>query len=286
MNTFADLMNLLLCFFILLFALSTVSEEKFERISVSIANSIGVLNGGNSAISKGQLISAGVSQLNYLDNYFTSMGRSEEGNNNTNDNNTNSESNSDQPSDTNNSDPNSPNTTGNTDVALDQARQTLQQEMEKTTSKMYDQISDLSEQYSLGDYVELSMDPQYQFVQLSMKGSVLFESGSAEIIEDSKPILIKIGDVLKKFDGYHIEITGHTDNVPINTSVYRDNNWLSSARALNAAEFLIKNCDIDPTKLKYSGRGEYEPISSNTTEEGRVKNRRIEIKIFNEYSGG
>ena len=69
------------------------------------------------------------------------------------------------------------------------------------------------------------------------------------------------------------------------SSAYRDNNWLSSARALNAAEYLIDNSGLDPTNLKYSGRGEYEPIASNSTEEGRAKNRRIEIKIYNAYSG-
>jgi chemotaxis protein MotB len=66
---------------------------------------------------------------------------------------------------------------------------------------------------------------------------------------------------------------------------FKDNNWLSSARALNAAEFLIENNNLDPRNLKYSGRGEYEPIADNTTSEGRAKNRRIEIRIFNEYSG-
>jgi chemotaxis protein MotB len=149
---------------------------------------------------------------------------------------------------------------------------------------MYDQVSDLTDQYNLGDYVELSIDPESQFVQLTLKGSILYDSGKAEIKEEAKPILLKIGEVLQKFKGYTVEIEGHTDNVPMNSSTYKDNNWLSSARALNAAEFLIENQKLDPTKIKYSGRGEYEPITSNATPEGRAKNRRIEIKIYNEYS--
>lgn len=157
--------------------------------------------------------------------------------------------------------------------------------MVSVTSGMYDQVSNLSDQYNLGDYLELSIDPNNQFVQMTMKGSVLFDSGSAEIKDGAKPILTKIGELLSKFGGYSIEIVGHTDNVPMNSSTYRDNNWLSSARALNAAEYLIDVCGIDPETLKYSGRGEYEPVSSNSTPEGRARNRRIEIKIYNQYSG-
>jgi chemotaxis protein MotB len=143
----------------------------------------------------------------------------------------------------------------------------------------------LTQQYNIGDYVELSIDPEFQFVQLTLKGSILYDSGKADLKAEAKPILSKIGDILKKFEGYTVEITGHTDNVPMNSSTYKDNNWLSSARALNAADYLIENSGLDPAFVKYSGRGEYDPISSNATPEGRAKNRRIEIKIFNEYSG-
>jgi chemotaxis protein MotB len=156
--------------------------------------------------------------------------------------------------------------------------------MEDVSGKMYDKISDLTDQYNLNDYVELSMDPEFNFVQLSLKGNILFDSGSADVKEEAKPILLKIGEVLKKFDGYTIEIVGHTDNVPMSSQTFKDNNWLSSARAINAAEFLIQNQNLDPSKIKFSGRGEYEPITSNATEDGRAKNRRIEIKIYNEYS--
>jgi len=134
--------------------------------------------------------------------------------------------------------------------------------------------------------VELSIDPEYRYVQLSMRGSILFDSGKAELRPEAEPILSKIGEVLKNFDGYIIEIIGHTDNVPVSKSnIYKNNNWLSSARAINAAEYLIDKCNLDPERLKYSGRGEYEPVADNSTPEGRAKNRRIEIRIYNEYSG-
>lgn len=281
MNTFADLMNLLLCFFVLLFALSTVSEEKFEQVSQSMANSIGVFEGGGSAVNSGPMISSGVSQLNNLGDYFSSMGKNAEGNTDNKDIDNTKDGNGD-----NTSNQSTQDTTSNGEVGIKEALSKIQQEMETTTTDMYDKASDLADKYNLGDYVQLGMDPEYQYIQLTLKGSVLYESGSAELMENAKPILIKIGDILKKFDGYNIEITGHTDNVPMSSAAYKDNNWLSSARALNAAEFLITNSNLDPLKLKYSGRGEYEPATSNATAEGRAKNRRIEIKIYNEYSGG
>ena len=149
---------------------------------------------------------------------------------------------------------------------------------------MHDRLSDLREQYNLTSDTELKIDPQYQYVQLELKGSVLYDSGSASIRKEAESILSKVGTLLKKFAGYEIEIVGHTDNVPMVSGTFKDNNWLSTARALNAAQYLIDKCDIDPAYLKYSGRGEYEPISSNATSEGRARNRRIEIKIYNKYS--
>lgn len=248
----------------MLFAMSDINAEKFEQLSVSMANSFGIMQGGRAAILEGQLISSGISQLDNLDEYYDNLGIDEEGT---------SEGEEDK--------------TGSSSSIKDyeEALDKIQEEMEKATARMYDEVSELAESYGLGSDVELAIDPEYQFVQLSLKGSVLFDSGKADIKKEAKPILSKIGDILSKFEGYTIEIEGHTDNVPMVSGTFKDNNWLSSARALNAADYLIKTKNLDPAKIKYSGRGEYEPIASNDTEEGKAKNRRIEIKIYNEFSG-
>ena len=70
MNTFADLMNLLLCFFVLLFSMSTVDAEKFEMVIASLQSSFSILPSGGASIGDGQMISAGVSQLELLDEYY------------------------------------------------------------------------------------------------------------------------------------------------------------------------------------------------------------------------
>lgn len=274
LNTFADLMNLLLCFFVMLFAMSDVDGEKFEQISISMSNSFGVLDGGGTSLYTGQLISAGMYQLNDLDQYINNMGHDN------------------QKKDQENEGKDSPGEDkgGKTDsnkgenINLSEALDKIDEEMRKASEKLFDEVSDLAEQYSLGDYVELDMDPEHQFVQISLKGSILFDSGEAEIKEGAKPILAKVGEILSQFKGYSIEIVGHTDNVPMTSGSYQDNNWLSSARALKATEYLIKAHKLDPSKIKYSGRGEYEPVASNATSEGRAKNRRIEIKIYTQLS--
>jgi chemotaxis protein MotB len=292
-NTFADLMNLLLCFFVMLFALSDVNGEKYEKISISMANSFGVFAGGGASAGNGQLIGSGMTQMTELGDYLTQMGATNDASKTGNVEEGEDDISGDTENDnegtggsSNNQGTGGSEATDNTeDVGLDEAMEKIDEERENASSGMYDEISDLTDKYNLGDYVDLNIDSDYKYVQLTLRGSVLYDSGEADIKEVAKPILTKIGDILKKFKGYHIEITGHTDNVPMNDSTYKDNNWLSTARALNAAEYLINECSIDPAVLKYSGRGEYEPISSNATPEGRAKNRRIEIKIYNEYSG-
>lgn len=279
LNTFADLMNLLLCFFVLLFASSTVDAEKFEQIAISMANSIGVLDGGQS-VGQGNLISSGMNQMNELDEFYTNMGKAsaETGKELDKENKDPQKNSSSQTSEENTSG-------GNGDAELDKALERIEKEMTTVSKQMYDDVSDFTEQYDLGKYVELSIDPEYKFVQLTLRGSILYDSGKADIKDGAKPVLTKIGEILMKFEGYTVEIIGHTDNVPMTSDSFKDNNWLSSARALNAAEFLIKNSKLDPSFVKYSGRGEYDPITSNETADGRAKNRRIEIKIYNEYSG-
>ena len=74
MATFSDLMNLLLCFFVLLFSMSTVDEEKYNQLVASMSSAFSILNGGATAIGEGILISNGVSQLNELDQYINSTG--------------------------------------------------------------------------------------------------------------------------------------------------------------------------------------------------------------------
>ena len=93
----------------------------------------------------------------------------------------------------------------------------------------------------------------------------------------------KIEKVLQSYQENMIEIEGHTDNVPIHSAKYESNDVLSMYRALYVADYMRKITTIEPSHIKSSGRGESIPITDNSTPEGRARNRRVEIKIYNSY---
>ena len=94
----------------------------------------------------------------------------------------------------------------------------------------------------------------------------------------------KVAIILERYAESTIEIEGHTDNVPINSARYANNNELSSARALSVFDYFAGETNLDPAIIKHSGRGEYVQEADNGTPEGRAKNRRVEIKIYHTMS--
>lgn len=113
-------------------------------------------------------------------------------------------------------------------------------------------------------------------LRLILNESVLFDSGSATLKERAREILSQVVPVIKKVKN-HISIEGHTDNVPIKNARYPSNWELSVARAMSVLMYLIEDHRIDPSRLSASGYGEWRPIESNVTPEGRARNRRVEI---------
>lgn len=99
-------------------------------------------------------------------------------------------------------------------------------------------------------------------------------------MEDMKLKLVSLSTVLNKIDNY-IRIEGHTDNVPIRNEYFSSNWQLSSTRASNVVEYLINNGGISPDRLSAVGYGEYRPVADNSTDQGRSKNRRVDILILN-----
>lgn len=276
MATFSDLMNLLLCFFVLLFSMSSVDTAKFNEMAQSFASTFSIFKAGGAFFGDGNLVANGATQLNNLDEHKTTMGE---------------QSDSDEEKDK------IYENTGDIDEIIEyyegkmvelegviedlkQSEQQKEAEKQEAAGTVYDEIYELANRYNLGNDVEIGMDKAYNYVKIDVKGSVLFVSNSAEIKEDAKPILLKIGDILKEYDGFGIEIVGHTDNIPIKSGPYRDNDYLSAARAIETAQYLIKTKNLDASKVSFSGKGEREPIDTNSTAEGQARNRRIEFRIF------
>ncbi|HEX7492657.1 MAG TPA: OmpA family protein [Bacteroidales bacterium] len=124
---------------------------------------------------------------------------------------------------------------------------------------------------------ELSVEIKDGKVYVSMSDKLLFQSGSSAVEDKGKDALKLLAGVLDKNSDIDILIEGHTDNVPIKTSVYKDNWDLSVARATSIVRILTNDYKIVPTRLTASGKGEFFPKSDNDTPEGRAKNRRTEI---------
>jgi len=115
---------------------------------------------------------------------------------------------------------------------------------------------------------------------VSLSNAIFFDPGSAEIKKENIKALLEIADMVSIMDNY-IRIEGHTDNIPMNSALYRSNWDLSAARAANVVRLLTEESKISPDRLIAVGYGEYRPIADNSTEEGRAKNRRIDIIVLN-----
>lgn len=230
MVSFADLQQLLLVFFILLFSMSTTDEQKFNAVMQSL----------NEALStKG-------------------MGLTDTG-----------------------------------DSTLNEVIKDLDIMTEITNQKEHQLESELKEVQSYLDKTDLGGIPLSELVKankspegviLTIKDIVLFESGSAEIKEQSKALIDKLGPLIQKKNS-NIRVEGHTDNVQLSAnSKYKDNWELSTARASEVASFIINEKISKPNKIAVSGYSEYKPVASNDTAENKAKNRRVDVVLISDFS--
>ena len=164
MATFSDLMNLLLCFFVLLFSMSNIDEAKWEELVNSLSNRLSLSSGGRPSIGEGQLINTGMSQLNNLDEYLNDMGQKSE-------------------------------QTGEDVMDL---HEKIEQANREETEEMYDDISDLSSEYDLDKYLDIGVDETGgRYITIDISGSFLYTTGSAQMENSALPVFSRVGDILK-----------------------------------------------------------------------------------------
>ena len=250
MATFSDLMNLLLCFFVLLFSMSTVSEEKFQMVIASLQSQISIFEKGGSTIGEGDLVGGGIRQLEFMDAYYKELANSQ------------SQEEAEEEG---------------------ESREQYKQDSLAESEEIAEAVQGAVDELGISNAVEVDFDEQY--VMLNLSGAILFESGKSEILADANLILQKVALILERYDKNIIEVEGHTDNVPVSSkSKYESNDVLSMYRALSVADYIREITDLNPAYIKSSGRGDFVPIADNTTAEGRARNRRVVIKIYNSYS--
>ena len=264
-STFSDLMNLLLCFFVLLFSMSTIQQDKLEQVAASISNAFSIMSDGGSTISNGKLVSAGINQLPDVADYFgDSLSKA-----------ANNKGNNSKGADAASAD-------AEKDNSVEDAQKEVDEQALEESEKMAEQVTETAKKYGIQDRVLVDFNGQY--VRLTLNGALLFDTGQSEVKKDARPIIRKVAQILNSYKDSLIEVEGYTDNVPIHSAKYEDNNVLSMYRALNVANDIRKYSRLDPSQIYSSGRGEYNPVASNKTPEGRARNRRVEIKIYNSYN--
>lgn len=154
------------------------------------------------------------------------------------------------------------------------------EELEKATQTYQDLAKKLEKEIQEG---QIQVTEMKNRLTVTLVDKIIFPSGSAEISKRGKDVLDKVSTILKDIKDKRIQVEGHTDNVPIVSSLKKKfpTNWeLSTARASEVVRYLQETGGIDPKFLSSTGYSEFQPVASNETEKGRQKNRRIEIVLL------
>ncbi len=265
MATFADLMSLLMCFFVLLLSFSEMDVLKYKQIAGSMKEAFGVQNEvkvkdipkGTSVIAQEfsagrpdptpintvQQQSANTTKMS-LDVRSKPPGESET----------------------------SADTFADPKAAETVMREVLRREAEETAETLSDA---LSKEIAAG---KIDVESGLSTVTIRIRERGSFPSGSATLNTDFLPVMATLRDVLKTVEG-KIAVEGHTDDIPINTERFRSNWDLSAERALSVAHELLKDEDIGTERFMVVGYAETRPLVPNEDWKNRARNRRVEIVI-------
>jgi chemotaxis protein MotB len=239
---YSDLMTLLLAVFIVLFASSQIDSSKAEALSKAFQTVLGI-SSGTETTERGDGILPQASGIIVPDNIEPKSSDNE------------------------------------TDASLKE-----QQDFAtyfKETEALYEVRDKLESHIAELDMAnDISVFVDERGVIVSLNNSIMFDSGRADLKPDIEQMLMQIGILINAYDNY-IRVEGHTDNVPVNTEHFPSNWELSTARASRVVRFLAEECGILPVRLSAVGYGEYKPVDSNDTTEGRAFNRRVDIILLN-----
>ena len=163
------------------------------------------------------------------------------------------------------------------EAANDGDEENLYLEDQKSLEEIQDRVDEYIALHEFENQFETIMTDEGLLV--TIRDSILFTPGKADIKPEYLPMADELADLLVFDPVRHIVVTGHTDNVPINSAEFGSNWELSVMRAVNFLKIVVQNENIDPLLFSAKGYGEYQPIETNKTAEGRSKNRRVEILI-------
>ena len=265
--TFADLMSLLMCFFVLLLSFSEMDAMKFKRLAGSMAQAFGIQNKLNVVdVPKGtsiiaQEFSPGIPSPTPINEIWqktedlTEMSLEVQCNDEY--------------------DVEAGDTAQEAGIRT-RIQEQLEELIEETQKDAQELAEALSEEVASGE-IEIETEGRKIIIRIREKGS--FKSGSHELADDYYDVMDEIRGVLMQKPG-KIQVQGHTDNVPIRRSRRYRSNWeLSTSRAVSVAEELMKNGDVNRRRFEVSGLADTQPLVDNNSRENRARNRRVEIVI-------
>lgn len=261
--TFADLMSLLMCFFVLLLAFSEMDVLKYKQVAGSMRDAFGVqdqikakdIPKGTSVIaqefSPGRPEPTPLNEIRQstVDNFKNTLDVRSPG-----------ESEADRSEE---------------EMSAAAQQEILERLIAMTQADAVDVASSLKRDIVDGS-VEVETRNRHIIIRVKEQGS--FPSGSATLRASFIPIMDRVRDAIREIKG-HYSVEGHTDDIPISTARFRSNWELSSARAVSVAHELMKFGDLDPLKFSVVGLADTHPMGDNSTEENRARNRRVEIVI-------
>ncbi|MGM0522085.1 MAG: flagellar motor protein MotB [Pseudomonadota bacterium] len=244
MVTYADLMSLLLCFFVLLLSFSQVDAQKFRTIAGELSKAFGVQRDIEAMqIPKGT--SAALDQFSPAVPDHTVLDQIRQ------------QTMEEQPH-------------------LESMRQILEAQRRQQTLEVAEEIRTLLEDTGNSEVTSVEVDGFRVVIRIQERGS--FMSGSDNVTSSFAELLVDMSDIFAGLPGT-VAIEGHTDNVPIRTARF-DSNWdLSAMRAASVANILLLNDELAADRLVVQGFADTEPRASNDTAQGRAQNRRVEINI-------
>lgn len=262
MITYADLITLLLIFFVIMFAMSSLDTEKYNIVTGSLSDTFkaggSILDGGNGILDGGQ----------GKDNSGVKNGVKP----------------TQTPASTSGAKPTSGSSTGagsnasQTDTGTPSAREKAFREQEAKLADLMGVITKYVKDNNLGDQIFVADKPQG--IAITLSDRFLFDIGKADLKPLSFPALRQLGGLFNGI-GATISIEGHTDNIPVTAGSRYNDNWeLSGARALSVLRFFLDTEGLNPANFQYAGYADTRPAADNTTPAGRQKNRRVAITVL------
>lgn len=246
--TFADLMSLLMCFFVLLLSFSEIDAQKFKQIAGELSQAFGVQR-DIPALEIPMGTSPVFDKFSPAPPEPTVVNKVKQ-------------------------------TTSDQQPELQTLRGSAEAEAEAaaqaTMDHSTDQIRSVLEDAIQDGRVNVSQEDRQIVIRVEEKGS--FDSGSAQLTWEFEGLLLEMAQVLSHIPG-KLTIEGHTDNIPIHTDRFSSNWDLSAARAAAVANALLATKEVDPTRLAVKGLADTQPRVANDSDDNRAKNRRVEIIV-------